>query len=555
MNVAFNTIVVAFILLIAYWWSNQGLFSSIIHCICVILAGAIAFAFWEPVVVGLLLRGGDFDNYAWGMALGLLFFFALFVLRIAADLLIPFDVPLPPAISAIGGGIFGFAAGVLTIGMTAIACGFMQGPTEIMGYVGWARGPNAKGAPMQFNEMWIPAPNITESFYKQVSLGSLSPARTFSLATHYPDLAKTALSLHRDTFRNGDGRVGIAPKDVKIGNLIFDANYQAADGAIGGAYAVEITVQTGGYDNGEQFILSCAQAKLANTDRNPRVSYPTKFRQPVEGGESRVYTFEDIGNFATSAPAEQEAKVTLFFPASDFAGGISKPTVFFLKGLRYLLAVPLQETNLAAQFAAESGVVSPDQSDASPDGGYLNDVSEFVRIKNSVQPVQLNVNLADTMTVTSNDSGNYLGSGKGVYKKGSAVGFSRTQKVSGFYHPTGTEVLMVDVTRGGKIDMWGDGSKTFKELGKEVPLELVDSLQKAYKPVGYVWERQSDVEIRFEPSKPFKKISELPPQPQSGEHRLQLVFIVPVGTVIQGIRIGKTLIGTCNVTAKNGFSD
>ena len=103
MNGLFGLIVVAFILLIAYWWANQGLFSAILHCVCVILAGALAFAFWEPVVLGYTLKGSLFDNYSWGMVLGLLFFIFLVIFRIASDIFIPFDIPLPSLANTIGG--------------------------------------------------------------------------------------------------------------------------------------------------------------------------------------------------------------------------------------------------------------------------------------------------------------------------------------------------------------------------------------------------------------------------------------------------------------------
>jgi hypothetical protein len=103
--------------------------------------------------------------------------------------------------------------------------------------------------------------------------------------------------------------------------------------------------------------------------------------------------------------------------------------------------------------------------------------------------------------------------------------------------------------------MWGDRSKTFKELGNDVSLELVDSNGKFYKPVGYVWERLNDIELCIQPSKPFQKISDLPSQPSSGEQRLQLIFIVPTNTNIVGIRKGKSLIGTCSVTATAGRTD
>ncbi len=556
MNGLFNILVLAFILLIAYWWSNQGLFSAILHCICVILAGALAFALWEPVVLGYLLKGSSFDNYSWGMALGLLFFAFLLIFRVTADLLLPFDISLPPILNTIGGGAFGFIAGVLTIGMASIACGFVQGPTEIMGFLGWARGADSKGAPKQFNDMWVPAANLTESFYSQLSLGSLAPSGKYALATHYPRLANTALSLHRDTFRNGDGRVAIAPKDVVVGSLLYDPKFQASDGGGPGAYAVEFTVTTGAYDNGEQFILSCSQAKISNTDRNPKVAYPTKFRQPLEGGEWKVFTFEDTGNYATSVPAEQEAKIVLLFPADSFPDKTKPPTIFFLKGLRFVLGAPTAETDLAAKFAEEGGAVVVEQDDSNPDGGFVKDVTDYVSVQNSIKPVVLNVNMAESMDVATSDAGNFLSKGKGTFKKGSSLQISRSQRISGFNHSASTEIVMVDASRRPQgLDMWGDRSKAFKELGSNVSLELVDSHGKGYKPIGYVWERQADVEMSYDPSTPFQKISDLPPQPSSGEHKLKLVFVVPINTDIVGVRMGKTLIGKCAVTAKNGRSD
>ncbi|MCH6580556.1 MAG: hypothetical protein IH802_09370, partial [Nitrospinae bacterium] len=62
----FNIIVVTLVLLIGYWWANQGLFSAILHLLCVIAAAAITLAVWELLTVRVLLRVNTFDNYAWG---------------------------------------------------------------------------------------------------------------------------------------------------------------------------------------------------------------------------------------------------------------------------------------------------------------------------------------------------------------------------------------------------------------------------------------------------------------------------------------------------------
>ena len=554
MSGVFNAIILALILLVAYWWSNQGFFSAILHCFCVIIAGALALAFWEPVVLGFLLKGNSFDNYAWGFALGLMFFLFLTILRVSSDLLVPFDIPFPPIVNAIGGGVFGFIAGIVTVGMVAISCGFIQGPTEIMGFIGWARHANAQGGPSSLNSMWIPAANVTENFYRQLSLGSLAPAGKGSpLAMYYPRLADTALSLHRDTFRNGDARVAIAPRDVTIGNFYFDPTFEL-DGHKPGAYAIEFTVTTGGFDNGEQFTLSSAQTKLTDTQRNPKVAFPLKFRQPQDGGEYRVFAFDDIGNYATSVPAEQDAKIVLIFPADSFPSD-APPSLFFLKGLRYRLAAPIED-DLAKIFAKDGNGEIVEQNEASPDGGFLLDASPFIAAINSIKPVQISTNNAGTMKFKTNDAGNFLSSGEGVYKKGSQFSISRTGQIRGFLHSAGTEVVMLDASRTTNgIDIWGDRSKTFKELGRDLPLEIVDSQGKGYKAVGWVWERQDEVEIRFSPSDPVKRIAALPSQPGSGEHKLRLVFIVPDKTEIVAIRIGKTAIARCQLTATQGRSD
>ena len=62
-----DIIIIILIGLIAYWWANQGVLSSILHLVCVIAAGTIALGAWEPITFAML-NGGAFDNFAWGNA-------------------------------------------------------------------------------------------------------------------------------------------------------------------------------------------------------------------------------------------------------------------------------------------------------------------------------------------------------------------------------------------------------------------------------------------------------------------------------------------------------
>ena len=549
-----NIAVIALVLFIAYWWANQGLFSAILHCLCVIAAGALAFAFWEPIVVGFLLKGNDFDNYAWGMTLGGLFIAFLFVLRLLCDHFAPSNVRFPPAANLVGGGIFGLIAGVLTAGITCISCGLIQAPVEIMGYVGWARAADAGGAPMQLNKMMLPAAEMTEKFYATLSRGSLSPFRSTPLAEYYPRLADSSLSLHRDSFSDGEARVAMAPDSVTVGEVLFDPAFAVAEGSTAGTFAVDFTVDSGAFDAGEQFIISNAQVRITSDEKNPKLAFPTKFYQPMSDGTSRLYPFDDISNFATSVPGEQDVKLTFLFPADGFPAG-KQPKFIFVKGLRFQLPTMTEISDLETRLNGEETDVV-EQDDSSADGGFVDDISNWIAVKNSILPVQMNTNMASPMTHVVGKTGNFLSGGKGVYRIGATMSISRSQRISGFSHADGTELILLDVSRReGGIDLYGDGSAAIKALGRDVPLELVDSRGKGYKPTGYIWERTNDVELNYEPSKPIQKLSQLPSQPSSGENKLKLVFVVPLGTNITGVRLGKTIIGRCDVTAKEGGLD
>ena len=68
-----NILVLLFVLGIAYAWMVRGVFNAMIHAMCVVFAGALAFALWEPLSMllinvspntGLVSALGD---AAWGI--------------------------------------------------------------------------------------------------------------------------------------------------------------------------------------------------------------------------------------------------------------------------------------------------------------------------------------------------------------------------------------------------------------------------------------------------------------------------------------------------------
>ena len=67
-----NIISIVIMLGLGYSWLTRGFFSSFLHLVCTIIAGAIAFAAWEPVSYWILESAptGGFMSFTAGIAWG-----------------------------------------------------------------------------------------------------------------------------------------------------------------------------------------------------------------------------------------------------------------------------------------------------------------------------------------------------------------------------------------------------------------------------------------------------------------------------------------------------
>ena len=86
-----SILIIIVIALAAFWWGNQGAFSALLHMLCALVAGAVAFAAWEPLAYMLLNAGGlpkFIPQFAWGLAWRCLSFSGFVILRVLCDSLI-----------------------------------------------------------------------------------------------------------------------------------------------------------------------------------------------------------------------------------------------------------------------------------------------------------------------------------------------------------------------------------------------------------------------------------------------------------------------------------
>ena len=202
-----NILVLGFAGLIAYWWATQGLFSSVLHFICVLAAGVLAFATWEPMT-DLVASISSLQPYGRGIGLVLPFAVYLFALRMLSDKLAPDNLNFPHWANLSLGGAFGVASAILTVGITLIGVGHLHSSRDLVGVVGSARTSASKGQPdLQVSALWIPVHVEAARFFGMLSQSSFAPTfSTTTLASEHPNLGQQAFGLHRDTY-NRAGRL------------------------------------------------------------------------------------------------------------------------------------------------------------------------------------------------------------------------------------------------------------------------------------------------------------------------------------------------------------
>jgi hypothetical protein len=533
MSVIFNLIVVLLVGLIGYWWANQGVFSALLHLVCVVVAGAIALAFWEPLTVNVLLRGTAFDDYAWGVSLIGLFVVSLFALRVAVDKLVPSNINLPTWANMVFGFPLGAAAGVLTIGLTFIGLGFIQSHQEIMGYRGYGRSANAARIEALSPVMWVPVHRIADEFFAMLSVGALYPTFDNTPALHYnPELYKQA-SLLRDSYDSGRGKLSLPPEAVRIQRVMFDQRSNR--------YLVTVRFTAGARDWGEQLTLSRSQVRLIcrspGQRSRPPIVHPDFWRQetPHSHNERLRFAFDDPTHYITSLPGQQEATVDIEFPVP--AG--HTPQFIQIRGTRLRLppATPGDLGSPGAGPAMPAVQLTP--------GGLIPRIDEQVKLDSGIHPVHASTNQA---LGTLRHVDNYFTEGEHTFHTGRDMVMGRL-RIRGLHQPLGTRVVQVDVSRNSPASIFGPARD---HHGASARIALVDELGNRYSPIGYIHQHRQGVTIKLDPRRLLATADNLPFLPTAGEDRLRVIFHVTEGRTITALHYGDTPIGQCNVLVIEG---
>jgi hypothetical protein len=523
--IIFNVLCILMVLFISYWWATQGLFSAIIHLLCVVTAGALALAAWEPLTLGLLLRGGKFDGYAWSFALVGVFVVALFVLRLITNKLVPANVDLPQWANLAFGFPVGAVSGVLTVGILMLGVGFVQSQREIMGFEGAAR--NKTGSVVRIDSMWIPFHEITGEFYGYLSVGALRSGRP--LRQYYPDLAQVSWSLARDSFRNGRGQTTMRPSHAQVMEAWVCPSRCVA----------KVRFGRGARDYGQQLTISSAQIRLVSAASGLRqptlVEHPSRWRQATPAAGDQTFAFNDISHYITTVPGRETADILIEFPWRE---GVV-PRFIQIKGVRF--DVPRLQSLTDPACDGIMGGASTATATAPPvsGGGRLNPSN--IRLTTDIRPVSASANMLPG-SINANDE-RFLTDGEGVFPSGGKTHVARNLRIVGIHEPPGTRVIQLEVDRRSSANIYGAVRSQASDDAMPV---LVDSGGNTYTAVGYIHEGPGGVSIKLDPANGIS-LGQLPHVPTAGGEKLRLVFQVTEGTQLVGFRLGDVPVVSCNL--------
>ena len=528
MLIAFNAILLLIILLLAYWWANQGLFSALLHLFCVIVAGAIALAFWEPLTVGLLLRGNFFDNYAWGVSFIGLFVISLFILRITMDKLAPGNIDLPHGVNLGLGGAAGAAAGVLTVGIILLGTSFVQSTSAIMGWQGHQRASNGQIAPL--NNLWVPYHQIAAEFYDFLSVGAFSTSRPLR---HYsPNLHVQATSF-RDTWADGKGRVAMAPKFAEVKEV------HQCEGL--SQWLIKVHFDSGAFDDeGRALILAASQVRLisdADGTQEPIVAHPVGWSQYTKDSPNSAtyFNFGSPSQFVTNVPAQQSADILLAFQTP-----MANPRFLQIKNVRYALPAAVNKIDIAQAETLKRDYART-TTQLVLDTSAPTILPADLQVSSNLRPLVISIN---QLPASMSHVDNKLSDGHGIFpQRGDRVG--RDLQIDGILEPVGTRVVQVHVGRRSSATIFGIAGQ---QAGESATPFLIDENGGSYVPFGFMYERpDGQIEIYLNPKANIRSLGELHTLLRGGDNDIRLLFYVTEGPKIVSFRLNNITVGNCSV--------
>lgn len=571
-----------------YLWVTRGFMSALIHMVCVIAAGAIAFGVWEPLSLFLLSKSPErgfasgLSGVAWGLGLALPFAASLALLRVAIDSLLPGNAQCHTAVDYVGGGICGFVSGVISAGIIVLSIGLLRLQPEFWGHtpIVYTSLDSRGSMERPRGNLMVPwVDRITASIYSQLSLTTL---RTNSpLAVWHPDFDTFPAAL-RYTYE-GSSRTTLKPQDFNVvgwynvGNpqqpgdltpLLSDAwndvpqRITDLDGnRITQGYLTGLVVEFRASARERTGVISVGNAQVRLVAQREGedesialhpVAVVTRTNDPVEISYAR-FRFDSDNMFVASVGGEADA--TMGFEFAVPAG--YKPLALYVKGIRYTLhdKQPSRtfETTRARDQVVREGKLA---ANLKPPGPILDHEGRpMQRPDDGAQwrpdPVQVSPALPFIiqkggergLTVAQLGRGWVIEDGQARFSHAEIArnhGLDFKLQINRFATTEDTVMIRIDLSPSNRDAAF---ARNLEVADRNAPPQLIDANGRPYPAVGYLFDDGSLHEVRYTRGQPVRRFGDLPAVSRNNpDRKLQLLFIVSKGVTIREFRIGGTVM-------------
>jgi hypothetical protein len=597
-----NAAVIVLIVVSTLIWLNRGFFSAFINLFCVVAAGAIAFALWEPAAYFLLDKAEDrgfvaelLAGNAWALGLATPFVLSLAALRGISDGIIRHNLHFPSIVNNIGGGFCGALAGVIISGLAIMSAGMLHLPKD-GGFLEYKPADfDAQGSVKLSESLWVPSDRLTSNFYAFLSRHAFHSDT--NLATYYPN-AHAVPALLRMIPKGDSGRNTIKPSQFAIegayqidASSITDAKARLVEltrdryrpAGQGGVVdfkgepvrpdakliAYVVNFNSGAKERNGQVLIGNGQVRLLATDKDgnahtlfpiaavgripPDTSAPTGAAARNRNAPKFArYPFNTGGNgiHIASVGGESDAKFAFeFLVPSGFT-----PKALYVKNTRRDVSATVERTftSAAQRDAALDSIMAGrtagqlDESIAYVFPGAQNAGNRVADQPPADSGFQMTIALGmslqkDTLSgITFPEGRNTIADGQTLIDaKTVSAGVNADMALRVSNFAPRAGVVVCQVD----ISMdkpWRLGEKG---LPIDQPVALLDAEGRLYEAIGYVYRDNEFTGVRYTPGSPLKGMADLPQQLSRAVpgQQVKLVFQVTRGAVIRGVVVGDKL--------------
>lgn len=583
-----NILVVIFVLAIAYAWMVRGIFNAMIHALCALVAGAIAFAFWEPLSIMLVNMSPErgffsfIESIAWGVALVVPFAVVMLLLRVATDKLIPANIKNNPAVDYAGGAVFGAVTGVICSGILVIGVNNMRVSTEFLGYQPlWYSAERATGAGslVKSDSLWIPVDSIVADVYGTLSEGSMSSGEP--LAYWYPELELTGFASRVSP--GGMGRNALRPEDfnllgtytvgpeqgTQVSELLkisgssntqryVDINDEPVSTGRVYGYVLEFepSAKERGRKGAGQLVVSNGQIRMLveNSNNETYTIFPNAvISESSEPGQFGRWRFDAADVFINSTGGK--SKVPMGFEFVVPTG--STPVALFVKNVRIMAdefpdAVSYPTPSRRDRLVRTGSILRGNKAEVDYNTEYTvsynwtSDENRFVDTTSRLLEI-LPISAARRgMTI---DDDNHIVAGQGTYDVKSEVGrrnagTSKNLRVERYAVAEDQAMIKLEVSADSPFGFLSEGAQV---APLDEPLVLLDTLGNEYEAVGYEYIDSSIMELRYTLGNTLTGIEDTPSLSTTrADQRLRIIFVITDGVEIDRFVIGDMVLAQFN---------